>query len=89
MQTNLFTIYSNSSVRSKVDNEDINDLIMVLDSFKSAKEARAYITSRIGFQGINSIYFSSNRKLEVKETSKFYKVEVSLPDEKLVFSYKK
>ena len=89
MQNNLYTIYSNFNAKSNVDNSEISKLIRVLENFQSAKEAEAYITEKIGFYGINSIYLSSTCKLEIKDSQSFYKVIVSFPDEKLVFSYRK
>ena len=89
MQANTYTIYSNSNFKPNVSHDEIKKLISELESFQSAKAVETYITNKIGFYGINSIYLSNNCKLEVKNSLDFYKVVVSFTDEKLVFSYKK
>lgn len=89
MQTSSFTVYSSSNYRPKTDSQKIRGLIRELESFKSARDAKAYIDAGIGVSGINSVYLSAGCKLDISETISFYKVTVSFNDEKLVFSYKK
>ena len=89
MQTSSFTVYSNSNYRQKTDMQKIRGFIRELESFKSARDAKAYIDAGIGVAGINSVYLSAGCKLDINETISFYKVTVSFNDEKLVFSYKK